>query len=533
MKKIVVIHLSRMGDMLQSIPFLASLKKRFPNSHISLLAYRHFVKIISSSSYIDKFIDIVDDKYLKAFENDSMDEHLCLSFINNSECLKFKYDLLFNLTHNNSSALLSSYINAKEKAGALLVDKELVVKNDWCKYFFALSNKREENLFNIVDIYQGISGGKSTSFVKYYNDNFLKRGKDFLKNYHFAKDEGKIIAIQTGANLASKQWGKDNFLKLIELIKLNFKVVIILLGSKSEQKIGEYIESKIGSKIFNFIGRTEIEDLPGIIQDVDLLISSDSGLSHIAASAGVKTVTISFGAVYFAETSPYGDNNIILTPEITCYPCRVACQDIECKSMIDAESVLHAVKISLFEEVYIESKNVSAYITKLDQNSIIYYYPLNKNISDNFIKGVINQDLWSIFFNIKKSYDFCDFTLNKYGNSKQVMEIIDSYIRFYKAMSAKYKLLIKIINNYLFCKDISLKNDLQRSLNSFLKKFEEEIILSDESIFKYFHRYEMIDFPQSFNVDILQVALEKYSKLESIASLFIHSLQNRKINLTE
>jgi len=532
MKKIVVVHLSRMGDMLQSIPFLASLKKQFPDSHISLLAYKHFFKIISSSNYIDKFIEIIDDKYLKAFENDSMDEHLCLSLIENNEYLKFKYDLLFNLTHNNSSALLSSYINAREKAGALLVDKELVVKNDWCKYFFALSNKREENLFNIVDIYQGIAGGRRASSFKYYNDTFLNRGKDFLKNYHFVKSDEKIIAIQTGANLESKQWGKNNFLKLIELIKQNFKVVIILLGSKSEQEIGAYIESNIDFKIFNFIGLTEIEDLPGIIQDVDLLISSDSGLSHVAASVGVKTVTISFGAVYFAETSPYGDNNIILIPEINCYPCRVACQDFECKSMIDAESVLHAVKVSLFKEAYIESKNVLAYITKLDQNSLIYYYPLNKNISNNFIKGVINQYLWSIFFNIQKHHEFSYSIFNKYGNPKQVMKIIDSYICFYKEMSAKYKLSIKMLNNYLFSKDAALKNDLQHSLNDFLKKFEEEIILSDESIFKYFHRYEMIDFPQSGNVDVLQVVLEKYSKLESITSLFIDSLQDRKIILT-
>ncbi len=135
MKKIIVIHLSRMGDMLQSIPFLASLKAKFPDSRISLLAYKPFFKIISSSPYIDQFIDLIDSRYIKAFEDNNLDDDLCSSFIESNDLFKLNYDLLFNLTHNISSARLASHINAKKKVGALLVDPELVVRDDWCKYY--------------------------------------------------------------------------------------------------------------------------------------------------------------------------------------------------------------------------------------------------------------------------------------------------------------------------------------------------------------------------------------------------------------
>jgi len=530
MKKIVVIHLSRMGDMLQSIPFLASLKKKFPDARISLLAYKPFFKIISSSPYIDKFINLIDSRYIRAFEDNNVDDETCSSLIKNNELLRLEYDLLFNLTHNISSARLAYYMNAKKKAGALLVDQELVVRDDWCKYFFSLSKKREENLFNIVNIYQGMAGSFATSVLEYYNDSFLRRGKEFLKSYLLFNEDKIIIAIHPGANLESKQWGKDNFVRLINLIKQSSPAVILLLGSQDEQEIGKYIESHIDSKIINCIGLTKIEDLPGILQDVDLLISSDSGLSHVAASVGVKTVTISFGALYFAETSPYGNGNIIITPDIDCYPCKMACKDLHCKNIIDAESVLNAVRVSLFEEGYVETENILAYITKLNHNSLMYYYPLNKNVSDNFIKGVLNHYLWSSFFAFPDSLDFFNSILNKYINYEQVDKILDYYIRFYKMWISKYNNTIKMIKNYLSLEDSLTKDDLQQSLNIFLKDFEEERLLSDESIFKYFHLYEMIDFPQADNIDILQIVLDKYTKLEKIASLFVNRLQSIKVS---
>ncbi|MEW6601133.1 MAG: glycosyltransferase family 9 protein, partial [Nitrospirota bacterium] len=119
MREILLINLTRMGDLLQTTPLMAGLKERYPEARITLLVNSSFTEICRGIPYIDELIDfdmkgyrerLIGEKY-SLVENYRFMEAL-ISRLNSRE-----YDLTINITHSPISAILTSFIRTKEVRG--------------------------------------------------------------------------------------------------------------------------------------------------------------------------------------------------------------------------------------------------------------------------------------------------------------------------------------------------------------------------------------------------------------------------------
>jgi GT2 family glycosyltransferase/ADP-heptose:LPS heptosyltransferase len=104
------------------------------------------------------------------------------------------------------------------------------------------------------------------------------------------------VAISTGANWDSRQWGESNFKKLAEIIQDKYKAQIIELG-KGCQSIG------IG---LSLIDKTSLRQAAAILSQCCLLICNDSGLAHLSMAVGTPAVVL-FG--------PVAPRNRVLAPD--------------------------------------------------------------------------------------------------------------------------------------------------------------------------------------------------------------------------
>ena len=73
-------------------------------------------------------------------------------------------------------------------------------------------------------------------------------------------------------------------------------------------------------KLLNFVGKTTLYETALIISNLNLFISSDTGLMHIAYGVGTPTVSL-FGAGIAPKWGPKGDKNIVLNKKLSCSPC--------------------------------------------------------------------------------------------------------------------------------------------------------------------------------------------------------------------
>jgi len=78
-----------------------------------------------------------------------------------------------------------------------------------------------------------------------------------------------------------------------------------LIGSKEEASLGKEIaESFDHTRVYDFVGRTNLQELMSLIAESELLIGADSAPIHMAALTGTAVFNISFKTVNFWETGP-------------------------------------------------------------------------------------------------------------------------------------------------------------------------------------------------------------------------------------
>jgi ADP-heptose:LPS heptosyltransferase len=97
-----------------------------------------------------------------------------------------------------------------------------------------------------------------------------------------------------------------------KLCKESKKFKFILLGAtKYEIKLAEEFCYTIDEPqlVVNLCGKSKIDELPSIVNDIDLLVTNDTGTMHLAIALGVKTVSL-FGPTNLNEFGPYQDYNI-------------------------------------------------------------------------------------------------------------------------------------------------------------------------------------------------------------------------------
>lgn len=130
----------------------------------------------------------------------------------------------------------------------------------------------------------------------------------------------KIIALCPGAEYgAAKRWPTEYFAELARQSTLNGWQVW-LFGSKKDLPIAAEINQKTDEACKNFSGMTTLAEAVDLMSLVDIVISNDSGLMHVAAALNKKIIAI-YGSSDPKFTPPLNNNSIIMSLGLECSPC--------------------------------------------------------------------------------------------------------------------------------------------------------------------------------------------------------------------
>lgn len=128
------------------------------------------------------------------------------------------------------------------------------------------------------------------------------------------KPDQRIIALMPGAEFGpAKCWPVENYAATAKDLVLSGSKVLIL-GSPKDYATADEIEQKSGVELFNLCGKTSLLDAVDILSCVDLAISNDSGLMHIAAAVNIPQIAI-YRSSTPEFTPPLNDKAIILQAE--------------------------------------------------------------------------------------------------------------------------------------------------------------------------------------------------------------------------
>lgn len=410
MKEILIINLTRMGDILQSTPLIEGLQERHPGVRITLLVQTAFAEICKGIPCIDELITFDMHEFRKRMTGGQFS--LAANYIYLDQFFaQFRdkhFALIINLTHSPVSAIMTSLISADEIRG-FTIDAEgnRLIRHPWMRYFFNVVPNRDYNPFHIVDMYLKIGGtaAKSRSLIFHPSEEQEERVTAMLGDAGVA-DGDRLIGMQLGASKNDRRWPVEKFARLADMITGTYGVRIVLFGSASEADLAEKFLSSVKTAPVNMTGRTTLGELGACIKRCALLIGNDTGTLHIATAVGTRVIGIFSVNAHYMETGPYGEGHYVIEAELPCLPCGfdTDCREKVCKEVILPESVIEVVReilegtpVSCEDAVW---KDVQVYKSYFDNEGVLDYRPLiRRPLKKDILYRILYRYVWNREFN--------------------------------------------------------------------------------------------------------------------------------------
>ncbi len=410
--KILVMNLTRLGDILQSTPLLAELKRRRPSAEIHYLAVSGFAEVCRYIPEIDRIIPFdfngaiaISKAAIKSLPKRIKEMDAFIISLQNEQ-----YDAVFNLSHSRISALLCHLLNAPRTYG-LTLDEEGYrrIQDPWARYFFTANLNRAYNRFNLVDIHLGLVCGdverrreKRLSFR--IPDQAENKADELLNSASQQKFE-YWIAFQAGASLPSKRYPVSAFADLGKRLQQELRAGIVLLGSRAERKQVIPLAEALGDSCLNLAGKTDLAALAAVLKRMHLLITNDTGTQHLAAAVGTRVLSLCFGSAFSHETGPYGENHFVVEPVIPCFPCsfHVQCPNFRCHELVTPEALFLLSRAILTQtaqrSLSIENaepfRRINAYRTTFDADGFwMERSIIKRSLTVRDLINIINRVIW-------------------------------------------------------------------------------------------------------------------------------------------
>jgi len=154
--------------------------------------------------------------------------------------------------------------------------------------------------------------------------------------------EQPCVAMIPISRWETKNWPIKHYIETGKRLKQEGVSNIFLLGGPDDVAACSEIEEALGDGVVNMAGKSSLVEAGSILQPMNLVISNDSGLMHMAVALGIPTIVI-HGATDPARTGPYGAGNSVLKIDLPCQPCfsKVCTQGaIPCMSGVLPEEVV-------------------------------------------------------------------------------------------------------------------------------------------------------------------------------------------------
>jgi heptosyltransferase-2 len=161
-------------------------------------------------------------------------------------------------------------------------------------------------------------------------------------------EAGPWVGINPGAAYGTaKRWIPERYAAVADLLARSSGVRTVILGGPSEQPLGEEIAALMDAKALVLAGRTTLPELLGVLSELTLLITNDSGPMHLAGALGVPQVAI-FGPTDARETAPVGKHALVREP-VSCSPCllRECPIDHRCMTRVSVDRVAAEARLLL------------------------------------------------------------------------------------------------------------------------------------------------------------------------------------------
>lgn len=398
-ERVLLVNITRLGDMLQATPTIAGIKQENPECKITVLVEKQFEDICHIIPHVDEVksldlaftcrsIDREQDGIVDAFEYLS-------ETVEDLRASRFDYCL--NMSSSAYTALLLNLVGVT-RSGGWTSDEEgyRVIESEWARLFATsvFHQNRQFNSLNLVDVFRCSADVEQhpEHLVISVDRASMDHAQQLLASAEFT-NTGPLIAIQAGASQGKRQWDPRNFIKLINILVTKHNARIVMTGSNKERAIIDPIVAACASaNVVSLAGKTSVPQLAAVLKCTDVLVTGDTGPMHMAVAVGTPVVSMFLASAYGFETGPYSAGNIVLQPVLGCGPCNPnkSCARPDCHETVEPELVAHLTiertkgEVTSVDQSLADPRKVRVYRSVFDRHGFCDLVHINGDDTDPF-----------------------------------------------------------------------------------------------------------------------------------------------------
>jgi heptosyltransferase II len=319
--KILVRLPNWLGDMVMSIPFLEQLKKEYPEASVSVIAKKELESLL-------QYFPSISDKFI--FSKSGYPGIGGVYRFGKQIRNKNKFDLYFSLPDSFSAALMGWASGAIKRIGYSNEARSIFLTNSYKK------NTSLHRVLQYVDLLQKFTGKEYLeSDVKFNNIPGSTKTRSVIVNIH--------------SEAISRRLPKEKAINIITQLQKDTEAQIILIGGPNDIAYTKEVVDALPNNltIINKVGATNLAELPLLMSNAAVMLSTDSGPAHIANAIGLPLVVL-FGAGNERSTAPFNGEKrtVIRLGRLPCEPCvKNTCQFglPKCLEQLDENKISAAI----------------------------------------------------------------------------------------------------------------------------------------------------------------------------------------------
>jgi len=329
-KRILVIKIGAIGDVILAIPSLRVIRNNFPEAYITVLSGMASRAILKRCPYIDEIIP-----YDRRYRHRGIKGLLKIA----GTVRRKGFDISLDFQNNKTSHIIAwlgcvpkRYGYSNRRLGFLLNNKLRYVK---------MNLGPVEEQFKILRKAGINTIGMSKSLELWPSKEDFLYVDDFLKDEWISESQ-KLVGINIGASWQTKRWPLKYFARLIDMLSSK-DIRTVITGSEEEIGLGEELIDMTNSRVINAIGETTILQLAALIKRCKVFITSDSAPMHIASAMGVDFIAL-FGPTDPKRHFEPTNKGTVIYKDVRCGPCyKSDCKKMICMKKITVDEVFKIV----------------------------------------------------------------------------------------------------------------------------------------------------------------------------------------------
>jgi heptosyltransferase-1 len=344
-KRILIVRLSAIGDIVMASPLIAALRAGFPDARLYWLAQPEGKALLEYHGDLDEVIVWPRNEWRELWRERRWRDLAGEIGAFRARLRGYRFDLAIDLQGLLKSGFLGWLSGATERIG--------------------LGSREGSRLLMNRVIEKGGDADRIGSEYLHLAERLGLPTGDFSMRVGLGpEDERYAEAVIAEQDLAEgyavicpfttrpqKHWFETRWVELIPRLERAFGLRTVMLGGPGDRQAAQRMTDRVDADVIDQVGQTGLRQAAALIKHAALLIGVDTGLTHMGIAFDRPTLCL------FGSTCPYLDttreNAVVIYHKLACSPCRrtPTCNGrFDCMQAIEVDEVLQRAALLLKEE---------------------------------------------------------------------------------------------------------------------------------------------------------------------------------------